>query len=60
MKKILKLLMVVIMVLGITLSILNFISVDNMAKISFPTPDDDWGTEDDYGECTGRPHDCKI
>ncbi|UCH95256.1 MAG: hypothetical protein JSV88_00035 [Candidatus Aminicenantes bacterium] len=33
MRKILKLIMIISMMLGITLSILNFISVDSMAKL---------------------------
>jgi len=34
MKKIFKLIMIVLMLLGITLSVLNFISIDNMANKS--------------------------
>jgi hypothetical protein len=53
MRKIFKLLMVVLIVVGITLSVLNFISVDNMA--SFSQFD---GTLRSDGECAGRPLDC--
>lgn len=60
MRKILKLLMVVLIVLGITLSVLNFISIDNMANpIPFPGAEV-IGTEGPGGswDCTGRPFDC--
>lgn len=57
MRKILKLLMVLLIMLGIAISALSFISVDSMANIPLPSPDGQ-GTLRSDGECTGRPLNC--
>jgi len=60
MRKISKLIIIIIMLLGITLSILNFISVDNMAQIDTGTnPKESTGTWDPGDKtCTGPPLNC--
>ena len=60
MRKALKITMIVLMILGITLSILNFVSVDSLALDTKPSPvGGKWiGTEEDDGECTGAPLNC--
>lgn len=52
MRKIFKLIMIILMILGITLSVINFISVDDMASRSATE-----GTEDG-GDCVGEPLNC--
>jgi hypothetical protein len=53
-RKILKLIMIVLIMVGIALSILNFISVDNMAGPGRTSI----GTRDIDGECAGEPLNC--
>jgi hypothetical protein len=53
-KKILKMIIIALIVVGIAISILNFISVDNMAGPG-RTP---IGTRDIEGECAGDPLNC--
>ncbi len=52
MRKIFKLIMIILMILGITLSVINFISVDDMAL----RPETE-GTVDG-GDCVGEPLNC--
>jgi hypothetical protein len=60
MAKILKFIMIMLMILGITLSILNFISVDSMA-INGGGPEGSsgaTGTLQSNGLCLGEPLNC--
>jgi hypothetical protein len=51
MRKLFKLIVIILMIFGITLSVLNFISVDNMALRSAQ------GSMDS-GDCAGEPLNC--
>ena len=51
-KRILKLVMIILMILGIALSVSNFISADNIS-----TPPDG-GTLQSDGTCVGEPLNC--
>jgi len=57
--KVLRLLMIILIVLGIVLSIVNFISVDNMAGSNKePAAGEGWrGTQQPDG-CYGEPLNC--
>lgn len=59
--KILKSLMIILMILGIALSILNFISVDSMAINEPGSGGETWGvtgTKQSNGLCIGDPLNC--
>jgi hypothetical protein len=59
MRRVLKLTMIILMIVGITLSVLNFISVDNIA-VKDPIPGNGIGTQGPNGplDCTGPPLNC--
>ncbi len=66
MKKVLKLLLIVLMLLGISITIINIISIDNIAekrngpsRVGSQSGGVD-GTLGDDGSCTGRPYDCYL
>ena len=52
MKKVLKIIIIILMILGITLSVLNFISVDNIAL----RPNAEGSI--DGSDCAGEPLNC--